>query len=64
MKLSDELFCSFKVAKVFRENSEKINCLSFSANGESMIASSNDDSIAIYCCSEGRLALIPVEFTQ
>ena len=58
MKLTDEVFRSFRVAKVFRENTDRINCINFSANGESMIASSNDDSIAVYCCLEGRYALI------
>ena len=57
MKISDEVFRSFKIAKVFRENTDRINCINFSANGESMIASSNDDSISIYCCLEGRCAL-------
>lgn len=54
MKLSDEVFRTFKVAKVFRENTDQINCLDFSSNGESMIASSNDDSIVVYCCVEGK----------
>ncbi len=58
MKLTDDVFRSFRVAKVFRENAERINCLNFSANGENMIASSNDDSISVYCCVEGRCALI------
>lgn len=54
MKLTDEVFRSFRVAKVFRENTDRINCVDFSANGEHMISSSNDDSIVIYCCQEGR----------
>lgn len=54
MKLTDEVFRSFRVAKVFRENTDRVNCLDFSANGDQMIASSNDDSIVIYCCIEGR----------
>jgi len=57
MKLNDEVFRSFKVGKVFRENTDRINCINFSANGESMIASSNDDSISVYCCLEGRYSL-------
>lgn len=60
MKLTDDVFRSFRVAKVFRENSDRINCLNFSANGESMIASSNDDSIAVYCCLEGKWVLIRI----
>ena len=54
MKLTDEVFRSFRVAKVFRENTDRINCIDFSANGEHMISSSNDDSIVVYCCQEGR----------
>ena len=57
MKLTDEVFRSFRVAKVFRENTDRVNCIDFSANGEHMICSSNDDSIVIYCCQEGRCAL-------
>ena len=60
MKLTDEVFRSFRVAKVFRENADRVNCIDFSANGDQMIASSNDDSIVIYCCIEGRCALIRV----
>ena len=58
MKLTDEVFRSFRVAKVFRENTDRINCIDFSANGENMISSSNDDSIVLYCCQEGRCAFI------
>ncbi len=54
VKMTDNVFRSFKVAKVFRENTDTINCLDFSSSGESMIASSNDDSIVVYCCLEGR----------
>ncbi len=54
MKLTDEVFRSLRVSKVFRENTDRVNCIDFSANGDSMITSSNDDSIVIYCCLEGR----------
>lgn len=57
MKLTDEVFRSFRVSKVFRENTDRVNCIDFSANGEHMISSSNDDSIVVYCCQEGRCAL-------
>ena len=60
MKLTDDVFRTFKVAKVFRENTDQINCLDFSSNGENMIASSNDDSIVVYCCVEGRWAKIGI----
>jgi COMPASS component SWD2 len=34
MKLVDSVIRSFKVAKIFRENTDKINALDFSINGE------------------------------
>lgn len=37
MKLTDSVIRSFKVAKIFRENQDKINSLDFSANGEKLI---------------------------
>ena len=61
MKLTDEVFRSFRVAKVFRENTDRVNCLDFSSSGDQMIASSNDDSIVIYCCLEGRWAIFRIQ---
>nr|AAQ97998.1 CG17293-PA-like protein [Danio rerio] len=54
MKLTDSVLRSFRVAKVFRENSDKINCFDFSSNGETVISSSDDDSIVLYDCQEGK----------
>uniref|UniRef100_A0ACB8EHL6 WD repeat-containing protein 82 n=1 Tax=Sphaerodactylus townsendi TaxID=933632 RepID=A0ACB8EHL6_9SAUR len=54
MKLTDNVLRSFRVAKVFRENSDKINCFDFSPNGETLISSSDDDSIVLYDCQEGK----------
>uniref|UniRef100_A0A672NYE8 Twinfilin-2-like n=1 Tax=Sinocyclocheilus grahami TaxID=75366 RepID=A0A672NYE8_SINGR len=54
MKLTDNVLRSFRVAKVFRENSDKINCFDFSSNGETVISSSDDDSIVLYDCQEGK----------
>ncbi|TNN84000.1 WD repeat-containing protein 82 [Liparis tanakae] len=54
MKLTDNVLRSFRVAKVFRENSDKINCFDFSSNGESIISSSDDDSLVLYDCQEGK----------
>ncbi|KAL0588163.1 WD repeat-containing protein 82 [Plecturocebus cupreus] len=54
MKLTDSMLRSFCVAKVFRKNSDKINCFDFSPNGETVISSSNDDSIILYDCQEGK----------
>uniref|UniRef100_UPI00358DF22A WD repeat-containing protein 82 n=1 Tax=Myxine glutinosa TaxID=7769 RepID=UPI00358DF22A len=54
MKLTEAVIRSLRVAKVFRENSDRINCFDFAANGESMISSSEDDSIVLYDCQEGK----------
>ena len=54
MKLVDSTIRSFRVAKVFRENSDRINHIDFSPNGETLITSSDDDSIVIYDCQEGK----------
>lgn len=56
MKLVDSTIRSFRVAKVFRENSDRINHINFSPNGETLITSSDDDSIVIYDCLEGKWA--------
>ncbi|XP_065900981.1 WD repeat-containing protein 82-like [Dysidea avara] len=54
MKLTADVINSMRVAKVFRENKDKITCVDFAVNGETMIASSNDDSVTVYCCMEGK----------
>lgn len=54
MKLEDHVVRSLRVAKVFRENSDRINHFDFSANGDTLITSSDDDSMVIYDCLEGK----------
>lgn len=53
MKLIDSVVRSFKVAKVFRENTDKINAIDFSSNGEMLISCSEDDQIVLYDCEKG-----------
>ena len=53
MKLTDSVVRSFRVSKLFRENTERINNVDFSTNGETLISSSEDDSIVIYDCQNG-----------
>lgn len=53
MKLTDSVVRGFKVAKVFRENQDKINSIDFSANGEKLISCSFDDQIVLYDCEKG-----------
>lgn len=53
MKLLDHVVQSFRVAKVFRENTDRINSIDFSLNGETLISSSDDESIVIYDCEKG-----------
>lgn len=53
MKLTENVVRSFRVAKFFRENNDRINNINYSANGETVISSSDDDSIVIYDCQNG-----------
>ena len=53
MKLTDNVVRNFQVAKVFRENNDLINSINFSATGDLLISSSDDDSIIIYDCQNG-----------
>ena len=53
MKLTESVVRNFLVAKVFRENKERINSLDFATTGETLISSSDDDSIIIYDCQNG-----------
>lgn len=53
MKLVDQVVRSFRVAKVFRENTDKINAIDFSPSGEHLISCSEDDQIVIYDCDKG-----------
>ncbi|RDD47183.1 WD repeat-containing protein 82 [Trichoplax sp. H2] len=53
MLLNEDTIRSLRVAKIFRENNDKINAADFSKNGELLICSSQDDSIVIYDCLKG-----------
>lgn len=53
LKLTEALVKTFRNARVFHENTDRINALDFSANGETLITSSDDDSIVIYDCQAG-----------
>src|SRR5690606_7563652 len=53
MKLVEPVIGSFRIAKMFKENSDKINSIDFSTNGETLITSPDDDSIVIYDCEKG-----------
>lgn len=53
MKLVPSVVQSFRVAKAFSENSDRINSIDFSADGVTLISSSDDDSIVIYDCERG-----------
>ncbi|KFM75971.1 WD repeat-containing protein 82, partial [Stegodyphus mimosarum] len=53
MKLVSYVVQSFRVAKVFSENSDRINSVDFSSDGNTLISSSDDDSIVIYDCEKG-----------
>ncbi|CAH8563302.1 unnamed protein product [Schistosoma turkestanicum] len=53
MKLTDSTIRTFKPVKYFKENSDRINSLSYSSNGETLISSSDDDQMVTYDCSSG-----------
>lgn len=53
MKLVDHVVRSFRVAKLFRDNTEKINNIDFSPSGDLLVTSSDDDQIVIYDCEKG-----------
>ncbi|XP_042873023.1 WD repeat-containing protein 82-like [Penaeus japonicus] len=53
MKLVDHVVRSFRVAKLFRDNTERINNIDFSPSGDLLITSSDDDQIVIYDCEKG-----------
>ena len=64
MKLGDSVVKSFRVAKVFRDNSDRINSIDFSPDGETLISGSDDDSIVIYdCANEGKWVLLALSCT-
>ncbi|XP_026162300.1 WD repeat-containing protein 82-like [Mastacembelus armatus] len=54
MKITDGVLRSFRVARTYKENSQKINCVDYSPNGESAISSSDDDRIVLYDIREGK----------
>ncbi|CAF0869885.1 unnamed protein product [Brachionus calyciflorus] len=53
MKLTEQVVKSFRAAKTFRENTQRINSLDFSVQGDTLISSSDDESIFIYDCHNG-----------
>ena len=53
IKMVDGVVRSFRVAKLFRENTDKINHMDFSSTGDMLISSADDDQIVIYDCEKG-----------
>jgi WD40 repeat protein len=53
LKLTEAVVKTFRNARMFHENTDRINALDFSSNGETLITSSDDDSIVIYDCQAG-----------
>ena len=58
IKFTQDTMKQFNVAKSFTVNKERINAMNFSLDGETLISSSDDDSIVIYDCKEGEYVLI------
>lgn len=53
MKLTEQVIKSSRSAKTFRENTMRINSVDFSVQGDTLISSSDDESIVIYDCQSG-----------
>lgn len=53
MKLIDHVVRSFKVAKVFHDNKDRINSIDYTFDGNTLISSSDDESINLYDCQKG-----------
>uniref|UniRef100_A0A1A7WMD6 WD repeat domain 82 n=1 Tax=Iconisemion striatum TaxID=60296 RepID=A0A1A7WMD6_9TELE len=56
MNITDRVMRNFMVARTYRFNSEKVNCVDYSSNGENAVSSSNDDCIVLYDIQSGRPA--------
>ena len=53
MKLTENVVKSFRAAKCYKENTQRINSVDFSVQGDTLISSSDDESIVIYDCQTG-----------
>lgn len=53
IKFTQDTMKQFGVAKSFNVNKDRINAMNFSLDGETLISSSDDDSIVVYDCKEG-----------
>lgn len=54
MRITDSLLRSFRIARTYHKNTQKVNCVDFSQDGENAVSSSDDDCIVIYDIREGR----------
>lgn len=54
MRITDSLLRSFRIARTYQKNTQKVNCVDFSQDGENAVSSSDDDCIVIYDIREGR----------
>lgn len=53
IKFTQDTMKRFNVAKSFSVNKDRINAIHFSLDGETLVSSSDDDSIVVYDCKEG-----------
>lgn len=51
--LNDNVIKTFRVTRIFQENTDRIKRLSYSMTGDTLITSGDDDSIVIYDCLNG-----------
>ena len=53
MKITEQVIRGFRVAKLYKENTDRINNIDYSPSGDALISSSEDDQIVIYDCEKG-----------
>jgi len=53
MKLTEGVVKTFRSVKAFKDNTQRINSIDFSVQGDTLISSSDDESISIYDCQAG-----------
>eukprot|EP01102_Stenamoeba_stenopodia_P019490 TRINITY_DN7377_c0_g1_i1.p1 TRINITY_DN7377_c0_g1~~TRINITY_DN7377_c0_g1_i1.p1 ORF type:complete len:325 (+),score=43.44 TRINITY_DN7377_c0_g1_i1:275-1249(+) len=55
MRITDDAVKSMALARVFRDNTNKINSLDFHQDGELLVTASDDESVHLYSANDGLL---------
>jgi len=54
IRLTPQVIESMAMGKVFKDNTARINALDFSKDGDLLITSSDDETLNLYSCLEGK----------